>query len=139
MTGSAHRGPNVGFAYTLAERAKDRFRVGSHEHIGDVVNVVAEIAGKRATLFRRAPVIYDIEHAMALLGYDGSASPELVEARTLMVHDAGHDYGRRRGIVDAIPDEMLRASGAELKDRIDAWRSDLVARLVPELRELPTM
>jgi hypothetical protein len=132
-------GPNVGFAYTLAERVKDRFRLGPHERIDDAVSVVAEIAGKRAAIFGRAPVIHDIEHAMAVLGYDGSASMEFVEARTLMVLDASHDYSRRRALVDAVSTELLRATGAELRDRIDAWRTPLIAKLVPELRQLPTM
>ena len=35
-------GPNVGYAYTLAERVKDRFRVGPNEHLDDAVAVVAD-------------------------------------------------------------------------------------------------
>ncbi len=132
-------GPNVGFAYTLAERAKDRFRTGLHEHIGDVVAIVAEVAGKRAALFGRAPVIHDIEHAMTVFGYDGSASPEFAEARTLLVLDAAHDYERRRSVVDGVSEELLRGTGTELKDRIEAWRSAIISKLLPDLRQLPTM
>jgi hypothetical protein len=134
-----NQGPNVGYAYTLAERAKDRFRLGPHEHVDDVVAVVAEIAGKRAALFGRAPVIHDVEHAMTVLGYDGSAGAEFSEARTLLVLDAAHDYKRRRSIVDGVSEEMLRSTGTELKDRIEAWRSAIISRLLPDLRQLPTM
>ena len=63
-------GPNVGYGYTLAERAKDRFRLAAHEDLHDAVSVVAEIGMKRAAAFGRAPVIGDVELAMALLGYD---------------------------------------------------------------------
>ena len=43
--------------------------------------MIAEIAGKRAALFGRAPVIGDIDVAIALLGYDGSADDAFVELR----------------------------------------------------------
>jgi hypothetical protein len=132
-------GPNVGFAYTLAERAKDRMRLGPNEDIEDVVAVVAEIAGKRAALFGRAPVIHDVEHVMNVLGYDGYDSAAFVEARTLLLLGAAHDYRRRRSVVDGVPDELLRSMGIELKDRIVAWRSAVISRLLPDLRQLPTM
>ena len=132
-------GPNVGFAYTLAERAKDRMRLGPNEHIDDVAAVVAEIAGKRAALFGRAPVMQDIEHAMSVLGYDRYDSAAFVEARTLLVLGAAHEYGKRRAVVDSVPDELLRSAGVELKDRIEAWRSAVMSRMLPDFRPLPTM
>ena len=67
-------GPNVGYAYTLAQRARDRLRLGPFEHADDAVAVIAEIAGKRAALFGRAPVIGDVDLVVALLGYDASAT-----------------------------------------------------------------
>jgi hypothetical protein len=118
-------GPNVGYAYTLADRAKDRFRVGPHEHIDDVVAVVAETAGKRATFFGRAPVMRDIDRAARLLGYDGAASPEFVDARQRMVQDAAHEYRRRRALVDAVPDGLLHSTSDDFGPRLDEWRAEL--------------
>src|SRR5215470_16796743 len=77
-------GPNVGFAYTLAEKAKARLQLGPYEDTHDVVPVVAEVAGKRAASFGRAPVMPDVERAIAILGYDGSADDAFVAARTDM-------------------------------------------------------
>jgi len=119
-------GPNVGYAYTLAARAKDRMRLAPTEHVDDAVAVVAEIAGKRAASFGRAPVIKDIDLALALLGYDGSASKEFARQRARLVHEAGHSYLRRRAIVDAVPDDVLRGSGPA-SDAVDAWRAGLGA------------
>ena len=45
-------GPNVGFAYTLAEHVVDRIALAEHEDIHDVIPVIAEIAGRRAALLR---------------------------------------------------------------------------------------
>ena len=44
------------------------------------IAVIAEIAGKRAASFGRAPVIGDVDVAIALLGYDGSADDAFVDA-----------------------------------------------------------
>jgi hypothetical protein len=119
-------GPNVGYAYTLAQRAKDRLRLGPHEHAGDAIAVIAEVAGKRASRFGRAPVIGDIDCAIAILGYDGTASEEFVKARAALVHEAGHEYRRRRALVDAVPDTLLRDKSPHAAD-IEAWRSSIPA------------
>jgi hypothetical protein len=109
-------GPNVGYAYTLAARTASRLRLSPHEHADDVIAVLAEIAGKRAAGFGRAPVIGDIDVAVDMLGYDGTADPEFV-------HDAAHDYTRRRELVDAVPEELLRLRGSALAERVGEWRA----------------
>jgi hypothetical protein len=118
-------GPNVGYAYTLAQRAKDRLRLGPFEHAHDAIAVIAEVAGKRAAQFGRAPVIGDVDLAIAVLGYDGSASEAFVKARSAVVHEAGHDYRRRRALVDAVPDSLLRMRAAQAATEIDAWRASM--------------
>jgi hypothetical protein len=119
-------GPNVGYAYTLAQRAKDRLRLGPNEHAEDAIAVIAEVAGKRAAEFGRAPVIGDIDVAIAVLGYDGSAGEEFVKARSALVHEASHEYRRRRALVDAVPDSLLRGRTPAAAD-IEAWRSSIPA------------
>lgn len=126
-------GPNIGYAYTLAARARPRLRLSPHEHAEDVIAVIAEIAGKRAALFGRAPVIGDIDVAVALLGYDGSADEEFVELRARLVHDAAHDYTRRRELVDAVPEELLRLQGSALAERVAEWRAQARLHLSPNL------
>jgi hypothetical protein len=122
-------GPNVGYAYTLAQRAKDRLRLGPFEHAHDVVAVVAEVAGKRSAQFGRAPVIGDIDAAIALLGYDGTASEDFVKVRSALVHEAGHAYRRRRALVDAVPDSLLRSRSAQASGEVVAWRASLPSSL----------
>ena len=145
-------GPNVGYAYTLAERTKDRFHLAPHEDVRDVVTVVAEIAGKRAALFGRAPVIGDIDVARALLGYDGSAEEaqaeptngptngydEFIELRSQLVRGAADEYARRRAVVDAVPERLLRLAPTELHEHIDEWRASAGAHLGDDLRPQPS-
>ena len=116
-------GPNVGYAYTLATRVCSRLRLSSHEHADDVIAVLAEIAGKRAALFGRAPVIGDVDAAVALLGFDGTADEAFSDLRARLTHDAAHDYTRRRELVDAVPEDLLRLRGAALAERVAGWRA----------------
>jgi hypothetical protein len=125
-------GPNVGYAYTLAARVRDRLDCAPTEHDTDAMAVVAEIAGKRAALFGRAPVMGDIDIAIALLGYDGLADDLFVTERARLVHEAAHSYVVRRGLVDAVPEDLLRMRMAELLDQVDTWRSQLAGTVVPQ-------
>ena len=120
-------GPNVGYAYTLAQRAKDRLRLGPFEHAEDAIAVIAEVSGKRSAQFGRAPVIGDVDLVIALLGYDGSASEDFVKARSALVHEASHSYRRRRALVDAVPDALLRVRTPTSGPDIDSWRASLRA------------
>jgi hypothetical protein len=120
-------GPNVGYAYTLAARARDSFRLAPSEHTDDAVSVIAEIAAKRAALFGRAPVMADIDVAIALLGYDGIADDAFVDKRARLVHESAHNYFRRRSLVDAVPDALLRKRISEVAQSVDEWRSHLAA------------
>lgn len=122
-------GPDVGFGYTLARRSKGRLCLGAHEHLADAIAVVAEIAMKRATFFGRAPVVADIDVAVALLGYDGDADPEFVAQRSSFVSGADHEYPVRRAIVDTVSEETLRLRPSEIAPRIAGWRAAACAQL----------
>ena len=120
-------GPNVGYAYTLAARARDWLRLAPSEHADDALAVIAEIAASEPAAFGRAPVMGDIDVAIALLGYDGVADDAFVEKRARLVHEASHSYIRRRALVDAVPDTLLRKRMAEVAQSVDEWRSQLAA------------
>ena len=118
-------GPNVGYAYSLARRAAERFRLALHEAPDDVVPVVAELAGRRAAAFGRGPTMTDVEHAAAILGYDRAADPEWARIRARLVHEAGHLYVRRRALVDAVPDSLLLTAGPPAAGEVAACRAAL--------------
>ena len=130
-------GPNVGYAYTLAARVKDRLHLSPLEHTDDVIAVIAEIAGRRAAHFGRAPVMADIDIAIALLGYDGLADEAFVDQRSRLVHDAAHSYVSRRALVDAVPEDLLALRMPELLERVDQWRSELAGNVVSQPGNLP--
>ena len=115
-------GPNIGYACTLAERARARLSLAPHESIDDAVSVISEIAMKRAAVFGRAPVKADVDLAIAVLGYDGSATADVAAARAHAIHHADHDYSTRRRVVDLVPDDMLRGTPIDLADAA-TWRT----------------
>jgi hypothetical protein len=101
-------GPNVGFAMTLAHRAEGRMMLGDDEPAADATAVVAELAMKRASSYGRGPTSGDVDVALTILGYQGGADTAFVDWRAHAVHGAHHEYGPRRRLVDAVPEEALR-------------------------------
>ena len=123
-------GPNVGYALTLAERARSWLALAPHEHADDALAVVAEVAMKRAAAFGRAPVSGDVEMAMVLLGYQGDADAEFAAWRARAVHGAHHQYQERRAVVDAVPVDLLRLRADKLGGHVAQFRADLVDTVV---------
>jgi hypothetical protein len=124
-------GPNIGWAYTLVNRVKDRFKLARGEYVGDAAAVVAEVASRRAASYGRAPVIRDVEVAATVFGYD--TTDAFASTRARLVHDAAHDYYRRRALVDSVPDDVLRAAPNDVRTAAAQWRAD-----VPRIVELET-
>jgi hypothetical protein len=81
---------------------------------------------KRAALFGRAPVATDVEVAMDLLGYADDLPPHVAERRMRLVHGAGHDYYKRRAVIDRIPDDVLRLAPTQLAARVGEVRNALL-------------
>lgn len=118
-------GPNVGYALTLAHRCAPRLHLGAHEHLDDVLAVLAEIAMRRAARFGRAPVMGDVRFASTLLGYNEAAGGDVFEWRQLVVQGAHHDYVTRRKIVDTIPASLLEVDDEHRDEQLVAFRRAL--------------
>jgi hypothetical protein len=124
-------GPNIGYALLLAERVRDRLAIGPHESIDDALAVIAELAMKRAASYGRAPVMPDVDIATTLLGYRGEVASEFVKWRSHAFHGAHHEYDRRRTIVDAVPDAVLRMP-PQVAALVIEFRSSLQRTLAEE-------
>jgi hypothetical protein len=120
-------GPDIGYALTLVERARDRVALAPHEHWADAAAVIGEVAMKRAASFGRAPVMDDVECARLALGYQGGCEPDFAKWRVLAVAGAHESYPRRRAICDAIDLDTLRRPPRELEQRIGEVRDAIRA------------
>ncbi len=121
LLGSA--GPDQGYAVKLARHFKDRLQLAPHEHSEDAVAGCLAVGLKRASLFGRAPVIYDLELAYTLWGFLGSAPSDLVDFRVPLFEAASHHYEDQRRIADSVPEATLRLTPGQVSERIKDWRS----------------
>jgi hypothetical protein len=124
-------GPNVGYALTLAERARDRMRLEPGEHAEDAIAVVAALAMKRAATFGRGPTVNDVDFALELLGYLGDAPDDVKVWRPDVVRAAAHDYAVRRAVVDTVSTGLLRLPITELPEHLAIVR-EAMARAAEE-------
>jgi len=116
-------GPDQGYALTLARRFDDRLVLVEAEHKEDVVAGCLGVATKRSSLFGRAPVIYDLELAFTLWGFLGEAPCDRVEFRKPLFEGARDHYWGQRKISDLVPEETLRLTPKQVRERLSGWRS----------------
>lgn len=93
----------------------------------DVEIGAALLAGRRASLYGRAPSIYDLEVALGLFGFLGDAPIELIAYRRGLFQSIGHSYTAQRALVDSVPEASLRLSPAEAAAEVSDWRARLGA------------
>lgn len=122
-----NQGPNQGFALTLARRELANARLADHEHGSDVVEGVAGLATRRASLFGRAPTIHDVKLAFEVYGLYDDPGPELAEWRRQafagLSHGPAH-YLHARALADAVPEDLLRGTPEQAADaRRSDWRA----------------
>ena len=117
-------GPDAGYALKLARLLEDRLVLAEGEDKDDVVSGCVEVAIKRAALLGRAPVVYDLELAFGLFGFlDEDPPSDLVELRGGLFEGAAHHYWDQRAVVDRVPDETLRLTPAQVRERLSEWKS----------------
>lgn len=116
-------GPDQGYALALAGRLSDKLKLAEGEHAADAVAGCVALAMRRAGMFGRAPVVFDLELAFGVFGFLDDAPPELVEWRHRAFRGASHDYWEQRAIVDQVPESTLRLSHTDVRRRLGEWRS----------------
>jgi hypothetical protein len=124
------QGPDQGFALVLAERLRPLIHVQEGESVDDAIWGCLGVALRRASMFGRAPVIFDLIVAFSIWGFlDPSPPAELVKLRRPLfegVRQVGHHYAEARAIADSIPEATLRLSHDEIKSGYPArWKEFL--------------
>ncbi len=108
---------------TLVGRFHDRLVLTEGEDAHDAEAGCVGVATARASLFGRAPVVYDLELAFGLWGFLDQAPADLVEFRQPLFAGASHHYWDQRDIVDLVPESTLRLTPAAVRQRLGEWRS----------------
>jgi hypothetical protein len=109
-------GPDQGYALKLARQFDGRLVLTPGEADEDAVAGCMAIALRRASLFGRSPMIHDLTLAVTLWSFLGEAPAELTSVRRerFAAVASPHHYEERRALVDAVPDDVLRLSVAEV-------------------------
>ena len=121
-----NQGPDQGYGLVLAERFSDRLLLTEGEDEHDVMAGALGVGLARASLFGRAPVIYDLELAYGAFGYLDPPPADLVEFRKPLFAGASHHYWDQRAIVAVVPEATLRLTPAAVRQRLGEWRSLLI-------------
>lgn len=123
------QGPDQGYVLTLLPLFADKLELAGREDPHDVEAGVVGVALKRASVFGRAPVVYDLDVALRVFGFlSESPPPELVELRKRLFSGAAESYEKRRVITDAVPADTLRLTPEYLAERhASDWRTLLAA------------
>jgi hypothetical protein len=121
------QGPDQGYALTLARRFEGRLSLADGEHEDDAIAGCTGVALKRASLFGRAPVVYDLRVAFMVWGFlDDQPPVDLVDLRRRLFAGVSnpHHYAEAQRIVDAVPESTLHMTpDAVERDHRAEWRS----------------
>jgi hypothetical protein len=116
-------GPDLGFGLKLAQQVARRAVLAEGERLQDAIAGCFACGARRASLFHRAPVSYDMELAFALWGFLPGAPDELVAFRRPIFAGVAHDYARQRALAGSLSPEVLRLSPKEVEAGLEAnWR-----------------
>ncbi len=115
-------GPDLGFGLKLAKRVVERATLAEGEHDQDVLTGCFACGTRRASLFHRAPTIYDMEWSFGLWGFLPGAPADLVAFRKPLFAGIAHDYARRRALVGRVPDQVVRMSPRDVQAGLRDWR-----------------
>lgn len=109
-------GPDQGYALKLARSLHGRLLLTSSENEEDAIAGCTAIAMRRSASFGRGPTMHDLTVAFTLWGFLSEAPSDLVALRTKVFASVAmvHHYMERRAIVDAVPEEVLRLSPADV-------------------------
>ncbi len=118
-------GPDLGYGLKLARRFQPKLVLTEGEEAEDAIAGCFAVGGKRASLFGRAPVIYDMAFAFTLWGFLPGAPADLVSYRKPLFLGASHHYWEQRQIVDRVKETAFRLSPAAVRDGLSDWKSML--------------
>ena len=127
QAGIGHPGPDQGYALRLVKQFEEKVFLFTGEHWEDASEVAVLTALKRASLFGRAPCVYDIEVGLCIWGYlDSNPDDELIELRkdNFGHIGSGHNYLMRRYVSDAISSSGLKRPPEIIRmDYEQNWRT----------------
>lgn len=130
ITGPQPRGPGLGtptpdagYALLLARRLTDRIQLADRERLDDALWAGAIVGMKGAGLVGRGPILADVELGLALLGYLGGASDDMVAWRQHTLFGVERDYHLQRALADRVGPDLLGRAPADVATLLGDWKA----------------
>ena len=120
-------GPDQGYGLKLAKHLEPQVQLAAGEHKEDVMAGCIAVGLKRAAIFGRGPVIYDLELGFGVWGFLDAAPAELIAFRSPLFDGAAHNYWTLRDIVDRVKESTLRMPHTQVRQQVNVWRELLTA------------
>jgi hypothetical protein len=120
-------GPDLGYGLKLAKRFEDKLELAVDETPEDAIAGCFVVGSRRASLFGRAPVIYDMELAYTIWGFLGGAPKDLIVFRSDRFRGAAHHYELQRAVAATVREEALALTPAQARQKLGEWKSLLHA------------
>jgi hypothetical protein len=122
-----HPGPDQGFALRIARQLAPSLHMQEGEHLDDAIRGCLGVALRRASLFSRAPVVYDLQMAFRMWGFLDEVPPaELAAFRKPLfagLRHVNHHYTEARIVADMVPESTLLLAPTALDaDYPSRWR-----------------
>ena len=123
-----YQGPDQGFALTIANRFRERIKVGNGVTTEDAIRGTVAIALRRASIYGRGPVVHDVKLALAIWAWlDSNPPSDLVGRRRELFEGLGnviHHYAEARDVADLVPEATLILDPESASRRMpNDWRS----------------
>lgn len=120
-----YQGPDQGYAIKLANSLRGSLNLTKGEHVDDAISGCLGVAMRRASIYRRAPMMGDVKHALNLFGFLGNdPDAELVAFRKPLFTEVAnpHHYIEAGHVASLVPEATLRLSPDAVAATSD-WRS----------------
>ena len=115
------QGPDQGYVLRLVRLAEPRIVVQDGEHLEDAAAGIAAIALRRAAHYGRAPVMHDVDFAIAIWGWNLAQPPaELLARRRELWEGASHDYAMVRDLASRVGEVGLAMPVAKVAESMPA-------------------
>lgn len=117
-----HQGPDQGYAYGLVHLFDDRVLLVDGEDRHDVDAGCVAVALKRASIFGRAPVVWDLEAGYLAFGFLDLQPPAELVARRMALFEGvaeSHHYSEVRKLVACVPTAVLAQTPADIRRRYE--------------------
>ncbi len=114
-------GPDQGYILNIVEGYVEKLVLRPGESLADAVMALVVIGSKRASIFGRAPMKFDIDFALELLRLSQDVFGDFAGVRKKLLVGLAHDYVAQRELADLFNDDLLKLTPQGVAEHTEIW------------------